>query len=92
MQIEDLIGYDILSPLWSLLIRKMQKTLHIRNLKHQKLLTASIVREEGGQDFFEQITLEWLSKQGFLQRNLQKFINSKHNTLVSINLAITLRK
>jgi SAM-dependent methyltransferase len=92
MHLEDLIGYDILSPLWSLLIRKMQKALHIRTLMHQQLLTASIVREEGGQDFFEQIALKWLSEKGFLQRSLQKFINSKHNTLLSINLAITLRK
>ena len=92
MHLEDIVGYDILSPLWSLLIRKMQKVLHIRSPINQKLLTASIVREEGGQDFLEQMALEWLSKQGFFQRNLQKFINSKHTTIISINLAITLKK
>jgi ubiquinone/menaquinone biosynthesis C-methylase UbiE len=92
MHVEDLIGFDILSPLWSLLIRRIQRVMKIPNPRYQKLLTASIVREEGGKDFFEQIVLDWLSKKGTLQRTLQKFINSKHNTLLSINLAITLRK
>jgi ubiquinone/menaquinone biosynthesis C-methylase UbiE len=92
MQIEDLIGYDILSPLWSLLIRRMQKVMKIPNPRNQKLFTASIVREEGGKDFFEQIVLEWLSKNGLLQRTIQKIINSRHNILLSINLGITLKK
>ena len=91
MHVEDIFGYDILSPLWSFLLRRMQKILHVETA-YRRRMTASIVREEGGQDFFEQLILGWLTKRGFLQRNLQKFITSKHNALVSINLAIILKK
>lgn len=92
MHVEDFFGYDVLSPLWSFLLRRIQQILHIETSRSQRRMTASIVREEGGQDFFEQLVLGWLSKSGFLQRNLQKFITSKHNALVSINLAIILKK
>jgi ubiquinone/menaquinone biosynthesis C-methylase UbiE len=92
MHVEDLFGYDVLSPLWSLLLRRMQQILHMETPRSRRRITASIIREEGGQNFFEQLVLRWLSKRGFLQRNLQKFFTSKHNALVSINLAIILKK
>jgi len=92
MYIEELFGYDVLSPLWSFLLRRIQETLRIEIFQHRRRMTTSIVREEGGQDLFEQLILGWLSKRGFLQRNLQKFVTAKHNALVSINLAIILHK
>lgn len=92
MHVEDLFGYDILSPLWSLILRKIQQALHLETLNSQKQITASIAREEGGQGFLEQLILSWLGKKDILQKTLRILITSEHNSLTSINLAIILKK
>ena len=92
MGVEELFGYDILSPTWSLILRKIQQAFRLEAFKNQEPITASIAREEGGQGFLEQIILGLLNKIVFSRKTIYRFITSKHNSLVSINLAIILKK
>lgn len=92
MHIEEIFGYDILSPVWSLVLRKMQQTFWLGAFKSQEPITVSIAREEGGSGFLEQAILRSLEKIVFSRKNLNQFITSKHSSLVSINLAIILKK
>lgn len=92
MYIDDLFGYDILSPMWSAILRKIQKCFCLGNLKDPHPNTISIAREEGGSGFLEQAVLQLLNQNVFSRRILHKFVTARHNSLVSINLAIILRK
>lgn len=100
-KIEKVFGYDILSPVYMVIVRKIAKIIPAvgnnqsenTTIHEQAARSAAIcARTEAGSNFLELTVFNWLERKGLAQRSIRKWLLAEHSTLVSFNLGLLAKK